>query len=50
MQRRVTRSDVTAPAELRQIRDQLPEAEDDEDWGELFELVDAGGWDATRGT
>jgi uncharacterized protein (DUF2267 family) len=34
----------TAPAEMRQIRDQLPESEDDENWGKLFAVVDAGGW------
>jgi uncharacterized protein (DUF2267 family) len=30
--------------DFRQLRDQLPEAEADENWGELFDLVDAGGW------
>jgi uncharacterized protein (DUF2267 family) len=38
------------PSDFRQLRDQLPESEDDENWGKLFELVDAGGWDDTRGT
>ena len=38
------------PSDYRQLRDQLPESEDDENWGKLFELVDAGGWDETRGT
>lgn len=33
-------------ADVRQLRDQLPE--DDENWGTLFELVDAGGWSATQ--
>lgn len=33
-----------APSEIAQIRDQLPESEDDEDWGKLFAVVDAGGW------
>ncbi|MFB6354249.1 MAG: DUF2267 domain-containing protein [Halobacteriales archaeon] len=37
-------SEAVPAAELRQIRDQLPEAEDDEDWGKLFAVVDAGGW------
>jgi uncharacterized protein (DUF2267 family) len=37
-------------SDFRQLRDQLPESEDDENWGKLFELVDAGGWDDTRGT
>lgn len=40
---------VVPESDLRQLRDQLPEAESDEDWGQLFELVDAGGWEATRG-
>lgn len=37
-------------SDFRQLRDLLPESEDDENWGKLFELVDAGGWDDTRGT
>jgi uncharacterized protein (DUF2267 family) len=37
-------------SDFRQLRDQLPESEDDENWGNLFRLVDAGGWDETRGT
>jgi len=36
-------------SDFRQLRDQLPQGEDDENWGKLFELVDAGGWDDTRG-
>jgi uncharacterized protein (DUF2267 family) len=36
-------------SDLRQLRDQLPEAKSDENWGQLFELVDDGGWEATRG-
>jgi uncharacterized protein (DUF2267 family) len=35
-------------SDFQQLRDQLPEA-DDENWGKLFELVDAGGWEGTRG-
>lgn len=35
---------VVPPGELRQVRDQLPESEDDEDWGDLFAVIDAGGW------
>jgi len=31
-------------SDFRQLRDQLPESADDEDWGSLFEIVDAGGW------
>lgn len=31
-------------SDFQQLRDQLPESRDDEDWGQLFEVVDAGGW------
>jgi len=31
-------------SDFRQLRDLLPESEDDENWGNLFEIVDAGGW------
>ena len=31
-------------SDFRQLRDQLPESEDDENWRKLFELTDAGGW------
>ena len=31
-------------SDLEQLRDLLPESEDDGDWGELFEVIDAGGW------
>ena len=31
-------------ADFEQLRDGLPESEDDGDWGELFGVVDAGGW------
>ena len=37
-------------SDFRQLRDQLPESEADENWDKLFELVDAGGWESTRGT
>ena len=37
-------SQAAPPSELRQIRDQLPEDEDDENWGKLFAVIDAGGW------
>ncbi|WP_372911284.1 DUF2267 domain-containing protein [Salinigranum sp.] len=40
---------LVPPSDLQQLRDQLPAAEDDENWGKLFELVDAGGWEATHG-
>ena len=42
-------AEQTAPAEIRQIREQLPESEDDEDWGKLFKVVDAGGWSEGQG-
>ena len=32
------------PSDFRQLRDQLPESRSDENWGKLFEVVDAGGW------
>jgi len=34
----------SAPSDFRQLRDSLPESEDDENWRKLFELVDQGGW------
>ncbi len=38
------------PSDFQQLRDMLPEAQDDENWGKLFEVVDAGGWgDAQEG-
>lgn len=38
------------PSDFQQLRDQLPENEDDENWRKLFEVVDAGGWEATGGS
>ena len=35
---------VVPPSDLQQLRDQLPESEDDENWRKLFEVIDAGGW------
>ena len=35
---------VVPPSDFQQLRNQLPESEDDENWRELFEIVDAGGW------
>jgi uncharacterized protein (DUF2267 family) len=32
-------------SDFRQLRDGLPESEDEESWHKLFEVVDAGGWD-----
>jgi len=31
-------------SDFRELRNSLPESEDEEDWRQLFELVDAGGW------
>lgn len=31
-------------SDFQQLRDMLPEGEDDENWASLFEVVDAGGW------
>jgi uncharacterized protein (DUF2267 family) len=31
-------------SDFHQLRDSLPESEDDENWRKLFEIVDAGGW------
>jgi uncharacterized protein (DUF2267 family) len=36
--------DAVPASDFQQLRDMLPEDEGDEDWGELFEVVDAGGW------
>lgn len=33
-------------SDYHQLRDQLPESEDEENWGQLFQLADAGGWEA----
>ncbi|WP_251327991.1 DUF2267 domain-containing protein [Haloplanus pelagicus] len=35
-------------SDFRQLRDALPESEDDGDWRNLFEVVDAGGWGDTE--
>ncbi|WP_340101413.1 DUF2267 domain-containing protein [Salinibaculum salinum] len=35
---------VVPESDFRELRDQLPESEDDENWRKLFEVVDAGGW------
>lgn len=32
------------PSDFQQLRDQLPEDQQDENWEKLFEVVDAGGW------
>ncbi|MEF8780398.1 MAG: DUF2267 domain-containing protein [Haloferacaceae archaeon] len=31
-------------SDFRELRKMLPEGEDAENWGQLFEIVDAGGW------
>jgi len=35
---------LVPPSDLQQLRDQLPEGEDDENWGKLFAVIDDGGW------
>ncbi|MFC6756211.1 MULTISPECIES: DUF2267 domain-containing protein [Haloarcula] len=35
---------VVPESDFQQLRDALPESDDDEGWGNLFEVVDAGGW------
>lgn len=35
---------LVPPSDFQQLRDQLPEGQDDENWRKLFEVVDAGGW------
>ena len=35
---------IVPSSDFQQLRDQLPESEDSENWGKLFEVVDAGGW------
>lgn len=39
----LVRTQVPA-SDFQQLRDQLPEHHEDEDWGSLFEVVDGGGW------
>jgi uncharacterized protein (DUF2267 family) len=34
-------------SDFQQLRDSLPESEDDESWRKLFEIVDNGGWSET---
>jgi uncharacterized protein (DUF2267 family) len=36
-------------SDFQQLRDQLPESEDDENWRQLFEVVDGGGWAESHG-
>lgn len=35
---------IVPASDFQQLRDALPEDPDDENWGQLFEIVDAGGW------
>lgn len=35
---------LVPPSDLQQLRDQLPESEDDENWRKLFTVIDSGGW------
>ncbi|WP_247728805.1 DUF2267 domain-containing protein [Halovivax limisalsi] len=35
-------------SDFQELRDQLPESEDDGNWRNLFEIVDAGGWTGAR--
>ena len=37
-------STLVPASDLQQLRDQLPESEDDENWRKLFAVIDAGGW------
>ena len=37
-------------SDFQQLRDALPEDEDDENWAQLFDVVDGGGWAEARET
>jgi uncharacterized protein (DUF2267 family) len=37
-------STLVPPSDLQQLRNQLPESEDDENWRKLFAVTDSGGW------
>lgn len=39
---------LVPPSDLQQLRDQLPESEDDENWRKLFTVIDDGGWEGAR--
>ena len=41
---------VVPESDFAQLRDALPESEDDENWRKLFEVVDAGGWEERDGS
>jgi uncharacterized protein (DUF2267 family) len=36
-------------SDFQQLRDQLPESEDDENWRQLFDVIDGGGWSESHG-
>jgi hypothetical protein len=40
---------LVPPSDLQQLRDQLPESEDDENWRKLFTVIDDGGWEGNQG-
>jgi uncharacterized protein (DUF2267 family) len=40
---------IVPESDFQQLRDALPEGEDDENWRKLFEVVDAGGWSESAG-
>jgi uncharacterized protein (DUF2267 family) len=37
-------AELVPESDVEQLRNQLPQGEDDENWQKLFEVVDAGGW------
>lgn len=41
-------SELVPSSDFDELRDALPESESDENWGNLFELHDAGGWGARQ--
>ncbi len=43
-------STLVPPSDLQQLRDQFPESEDDENWRQLFAIIDAGGWGEAQET
>jgi len=41
---------VVPPSDVQDLRNQLPESESDENWGKLFQVVDAGGYQESEAT
>ncbi|SEP12644.1 Uncharacterized conserved protein, DUF2267 family [Halorientalis persicus] len=41
-------AEVVPESDFQQLRDQLPESQESENWGQLFEIVDAGGWSESQ--